>query len=254
MAGLSASAPLETASGKGPASLTVQGLQAGYRGLEVLHGVDLEIPARAFTALVGPNGAGKTTLLRALAGLIPTSAGSSVLDTDERLTGRSPEYIVQRGVSLVPEGRHVFPRMTVRENLLLGAYLPHARARLKETLAQVTAMFPVLQEKAHLQARALSGGEAQMLAIGRALMSRPRLLMVDEPSLGLAPQVVSAVFQCLHDLPSQGVTVFTVEQNVRAILRLADRGYVLAQGRIVDQGPGTELLDHPEVRKAFLGV
>ena len=144
--------------------------------------------------------------------------------------------------------------MTVRENLLLGAYLPHARARLKETLAQVTAMFPVLGEKAHLPARALSGGEAQMLAIGRALMSRPRLLMVDEPSLGLAPQVVSAVFQCLHELPAQGVTVFTVEQNVRAILRLADRAYVLAQGRIVDQGSGNELLNHPEVRKAFLGI
>jgi ABC-type branched-subunit amino acid transport system ATPase component len=203
---------------------------------------------------VGPNGAGKTTLLRAIAGLIPTTAGSSLLDAGEPLTGRSPESVVQRGVSLVPEGRHVFPRMTVRENLLLGAYRPHARSRLQETLTQVTEMFPVLREKAHLQARALSGGEAQMLAIGRALMSRPRLLMVDEPSLGLAPQVVSVVFQRLRELPGQGVTVFTVEQNVRAILRLADRGYVLAQGRIVDQGPGAELLDHPEVRKAFLGV
>ncbi len=254
MAGLAASPSLETAAGKGPASLTVQGLQAGYRGLEVLHGVDLEVPPRSFTALVGPNGAGKTTLLRAIAGLIPTRAGAVVLDVDDRLTGRPPESVVRRGVCMVPEGRHVFPRMTVHENLLLGAYLPHARARRKETLSQVTTMFPVLGEKSRLPARALSGGEAQMLAIGRALMSRPRLLMVDEPSLGLAPQMVSAVFQCLHELPGQGVTVFTVEQNVRAILRLADRGYVLAQGRIVDQGPGAELLDHPEVRKAFLGV
>ncbi len=254
MAGLAALPSGETAEGKGPASLSVQGLQAGYRGLEVLHGVDLEVPAGSFTALVGPNGAGKTTLLRTIAGLLPTTGGTSLLDGGDRLTGRSPESVVRRGVSLVPEGRHVFPRMTVRENLLLGAYLPHARACLKETLAQVTGMFPVLAEKSHLAARALSGGEAQMLAIGRALMSRPRLLMVDEPSLGLAPQVVAAVFQRLKELPRQGVTVFTVEQNVRAILRLADRGYVLAQGRIVDQGPGAELLDHPEVRKAFLGV
>lgn len=234
-------------------ALRIDSLRAGYDRMDVLHDVSLEIPEGQFTTLVGPNGAGKTTLLRAVTGLIPTLGGTTHLG-ERKLTGRSPEAIVGAGISLVPEGRHVFPNMSVHDNLSLGAYLPAARARFRETYEEVCAMFPILKERARQSAKTLSGGEAQMLAIGRALMSRPRILMVDEPSLGLAPQVVARVFQTLRSLTSRGVTVFAVEQNVRQILQLADRAYVLSQGRIVDQGNARELLDHPEIRRAFLGM
>ncbi len=233
--------------------LRLEGIEAGYDQMVVLHDVRLEVPAGKFTALVGPNGAGKTTLLRAIAGLIPTLRGTAYLG-ERALTGRSPESIVAEGVSLVPEGRHIFPNMTVHDNLVLGAYLPGPRVRFRETYEEVIAMFPLLKERARQAAKTLSGGEAQMLAIGRALMARPRVLMVDEPSLGLAPQVVTRVFQALRALADQGVTVFAVEQNVRQVLQIADRAYVLSQGRIVDQGGARELLDHPEIRKAFLGM
>jgi branched-chain amino acid transport system ATP-binding protein len=221
--------------------------------MDILHAVSLEILESKFTALVGPNGAGKTTLLRAVTGMIPTLSGSTTLG-ERPLTGRSPEGIVAEGISLVPEGRHVFPNMTVRDNLAMGAYLPAARARFQETYEEVCTMFPILKERARQTAKTLSGGEAQMLAIGRALMARPRILMVDEPSLGLGPNVVVRLFQQLRELPARGVTVFAVEQNVRQALQIADRAYVLAQGRIVDQGNGRELLDHPEIRRAFLGI
>ncbi len=236
-----------------PAGLRIESLRAGYDRMDVLHEVSLDIPEGRFTTLVGPNGAGKTTLLRAVAGLIPTLGGTTHFG-ERKLTGRSPEAIVGEGISLVPEGRHVFPNMSVHDNLSLGAYLPDARARFRETYEEVCAMFPILKERAKQSAKTLSGGEAQMLAIGRALMSRPRVLMVDEPSLGLAPQVVARVFHTLRSLTSRGVTVFAVEQNVRQILQIADRAYVLAQGRIVDQGNARELLDHPEIRRAFLGM
>jgi branched-chain amino acid transport system ATP-binding protein len=255
MAGAEASLTGPTTSPPGGgASLEVQGLVSGYRGLEVLHGVDLRVPAGKLTSLVGPNGAGKTTLLRTISALLGTTSGKCVLDGKLLITGKRPESVVDLGISLVPEGRHVFPQMSVRDNLLLGAYLPRARARTSETLKDVEELFPTLREKGHLLARSLSGGEAQMLAIGRALMSRPRLLMVDEPSLGLAPQVVSRVFQTLLTLRQRGVSVFVVEQNVRQILRISDEGYVLSQGRVIDHAPGKELLEHPEVRRAFLGV
>ncbi|MGI0071292.1 MAG: ABC transporter ATP-binding protein [Thermoplasmata archaeon] len=237
----------------GVTALRVESLRAGYERMDVLHDVSLEIPEGKFTALVGPNSAGKTTLLRAMTGLIPTLGGTTYLG-EHKLTGRAPESIVAAGISLVPEGRHVFPNMTVRDNLSLGAYLPPARARFRETYETVCALFPILKERARQSAKTLSGGEAQMLAIGRALMARPRVLMVDEPSLGLAPQVVAQVFQTLRSLTEHGVTVFAAEQNVRQILRLADRAYVLAQGRIVNQGVARELLDHPDIRKAFLGM
>ena len=240
-------------SSSGTGTLRVEGLSAGYDRMGVLHAVSLEVPEGEFTALVGPNGAGKTTLLRAIGGLIPTSQGSTYLG-DRKLTGRSPETIVAAGISTVPEGRHVFPNMSVRENLSLGAFLPRARARFHETYRDVCALFPVLEERARQTAKTLSGGEAQMLAIGRALMARPRVLMVDEPSLGLAPQIVARVFRTLKELPARGVTVFAVEQNVRQILQIADRAYVLSQGRIVDQGAARELLEHPEIRRAFLGM
>ncbi len=244
-------APGDAAAGAG--SLRIESLRAGYDRMDVLHEVSLEIPEHRFTALVGPNGAGKTTLLRAITGLIPTSSGITYLG-ERKLTGRSPESIVATGISLVPEGRHVFPNMSVRDNLALGAYLRPARVRFEETYEEVCAMFPILRERARQSAKTLSGGEAQMLAIGRALMARPRLLVVDEPSLGLAPQVVTRVFQTLRSLADRGVTVFAVEQNVRQILQIADRAYVLSQGRIVDQGSARELLDHPEIRRAFLGM
>lgn len=253
MASTSPAEPVRASDAPTAATMRVDTLRAGYDRMDVLHEVSLEIPAGQFTALVGPNGAGKTTLLRAISGLIPTLSGSTTLG-DRRLTGRSPESIVAAGISLVPEGRHVFPNMSVYDNLSLGAYLPKARARFSETYEEVCAMFPILRERARQSAKTLSGGEAQMLAIGRALMARPRILMVDEPSFGLAPQIVQRVFQTLRLLTGRGVTVFAVEQNVRQILQIADRAYVLSQGRIVDQGTARELLDHPEIRRAFLGM
>lgn len=253
MSSTTSSEPSPATSPPGVGTLRVEMLRAGYDRMHILHDVSLEVPESKFTALVGPNGAGKTTLLHTITGLIPTLSGSTLLG-DRRLTGQSPEAIVAAGISLVPEGRHVFPNMTVRDNLWLGAYLPEARARFRQTYAEVCEMFPILKERSRQAAKTLSGGEAQMLAIGRGLMTRPRILMVDEPSLGLGPQVVDRMFQQLRDLPARGVTVFAVEQNVRQILQMADQAYVLAQGRIVDQGNGRELLEHPEIRRAFLGI
>jgi branched-chain amino acid transport system ATP-binding protein len=234
-------------------NLKVEGLSAGYQGMVVLHDVSVEVPDACFTALVGPNGSGKTTLLRAISGLIPTLSGS-VSFGGHVLSGSTPETIVASGIALVPEGRHIFPNMSVRDNLSLGAYLPEARRRHDQTYEEVCELFPILKERSHQIGKTLSGGEAQMLAIGRALMSRPKVLMVDEPSLGLGPQIVTRLFRQLHDLPSRGVTVFAVEQNVRKILQIADAAYVLSQGRIVAQGKGKELLERPEIRKAFLGM
>ena len=205
--------------------------------------------------MIGANGAGKTTLLKTIAGVLKPREGQIVFDKQDIL-GWPSEKIVARGCCLVPEGRHVFSSMTVRENLLLGAYCRRREndaANLQESLEQVYALFGVLKERSNQLAGTLSGGQQQMLAIGRALMSRPRLLMMDEPSLGVAPLVVRDIYETIVTLKRHGLTILLVEQNARAALAVADRGYVIETGQIVLQGPSRQLSDNPEVQRAYLG-
>ena len=230
--------------------LTVRGLRAGYAGIRVLDGLDLDVAPGALTAILGANGSGKTTLLKALAGLLPRTG-------EVRLDGVSlpptPAALVSRGVSLVPEGRQLFPQMTVQENLELGAWsLP--RAERARQLDEVRAVFPRLDERRGQLAGSMSGGEQQMLAIARALMSRPRLLMLDEPSLGLAPRLVDELLATVRRLHADGVTVLLVEQNVAKALAIAGDGYVLERGRVVLHGPARALLTSDQVRAAYLGT
>ena len=230
-------------------TLSVRALAAGYGGIRVLDGVDLEAPAGQITAVIGPNGAGKTTLLKALSGLIPRS-GEVHLDGNP--LPHEPAAIVARGVGHVPEGRQLFAEMTVRENLELGGWsVP--RGERATRIDAVVSLFPRLGERRRQLAGSMSGGEQQMLAIGRALMSRPRLLMLDEPSLGLAPRLVDDLLSAVRRLHADGVTVLLVEQNVAKALAMADDAYVIERGRVVLHGPARSLLDSAEVRAAYLG-
>ena len=233
--------------------LEVRGLSVAYGDVRVLHDVTLRVGEREIVSLVGANGAGKTTTLRAVSGLLPVLGGEATFE-GERLTGLPPSRIVERGIAHVPEGRQLFTNMTVGENLEMGAYLPRAKAEMERSLAWVTGLFPRLAERRAQQAGTLSGGEQQMLAIGRALMSRPRLLILDEPSLGLAPLMVKAIFDAVRRINAEGTTVLLVEQNLVQSLRLSHRGYVLETGRIVLAGGGEELLANPHTRTAFLGL
>ena len=228
-------------------TLSVRGLCAGYGGIRVLDGVDLDVGG--VTTVIGPNGAGKTTLLRAISGLIPRT-GDVMLD-DVPLP-REPAAIVARGVGHVPEGRQLFPEMTVRENLELGGW-GLSRDERAQRIAAVVGLFPRLGERRGQLAGSLSGGEQQMVAIGRALVRRPRVLMLDEPSLGLAPRLVDELLGTVGRLHAEGVTVLLVEQNVAKALALADRAYVIERGRVVAYGPARTLLDSPAVRAAYLG-
>ncbi len=232
--------------------LEIQGIAAAYGGLLALSEVTLAVAPGEVVALVGSNGAGKTTLLRCVAGLLRPRAGV-VRWEGGSLQGLLAHQIVERGITLVPEGRRLFTRMTVEENLELGAFIPRA-ARVREaSLGRVYAIFPRLRERRMQLAGALSGGEQQMAAIGRALMAGPRLLRLDEPSLGLAPRVVETIFQVLGAISRAGVAILLVEQNVQAALHQAHRGYLLEGGRIVGTGSGAELLTDPDVRRAYLG-
>jgi len=233
--------------------LEVRGLEAGYGNVTALWGVSFDVKAGEIVALVGGNGAGKTTTLKALSGLVRPRAGSILLDGDE-LTRRSTTEIVERGVVQVPEGRKLFPEMTVKDNLLLGGYSRPARAHQAERLERVFATFPRLSERAGQLAGTLSGGEQQMVAIGRGLMAGPRILMMDEPSLGLAPILVEEMFRVIEEIHGQGVTVLLVEQNTEHALAIAHRGFVLESGRVVLSGTGPELLQNPSVREAYLGL
>jgi branched-chain amino acid transport system ATP-binding protein len=233
--------------------LEVSNLASGYGEIQVLDNVTLTVPPHTLTALVGPNGAGKSTLLKTISGLIRPSAGS-IHFAEEDISGLPPETVVARGVVLVPEGRGIFPNMTVLDNLRMGAYLANASRRWRQTIKEVFELFPILQERVSQKGRTLSGGEAQMLAVGRGLMSLPSLIMLDEPSLGLAPKVVTELFDVLKRLPQRDMTVFVVEQNVRHILSFADKGYVLARGKVVGKGTGKELLESDVVHRAFLGL
>ncbi len=234
--------------------LRIRNLDAGYGGLPVLRRVSLHVRPGEIVTIVGANGAGKTTLLKAVTGLVRAAAGE-VTFAGKDIRRAPTSETVALGCSLVPEGRQVFAPMTVRENLLLGA-LPRGRGRRHEVAAdleRVYALFPILRQRDHPLAGPLSGGEQQMLAIGRALMARPKLMMLDEPSMGLAPLVVKDIFAILRRVRDAGTTVLLVEQNARGALRIADRGYVLETGRIVLQGTAEELLANRDVQRAYLG-
>jgi branched-chain amino acid transport system ATP-binding protein len=235
--------------------LRLRNVDAGYGKLTVLRRVTLHVSKGEIVTIVGANGAGKTTLLETVAGLVRARGGEIVFD-GEGVGRLATERIVARGCSLVPEGRQVFATMPVRENLLLGAHVQYARGKrleVAEDLERVYGLFPILRERAAQLAGTLSGGEQQMLAIGRALMARPKLMMLDEPSMGLAPLVVKDIFAILRRVRDAGTTVLLVEQNARSALRIADRGYVLETGRIVLQGTAEELLANRDVQRAYLG-
>jgi branched-chain amino acid transport system ATP-binding protein len=232
--------------------LKVEDLSVHYGGIHALQGIGLEVRDGSIVSLIGANGAGKSTTLRAIVGLVRSSAGR-VTWNGEALTGLPTKDIVSRGVCLVPEGRHVFPNLTVDENLTLGAYSRSDKAGIAADRKKVFAFFPRLEQRITQKAGTLSGGEQQMLAVGRALMTRPKLLMMDEPSLGLAPLIVKMIFDIVREINKEGVTVLLIEQNAKAALEIADDAYVLETGRITLHGPGMELLAHDGVRKAYLG-
>ena len=232
--------------------LRIDELKVRYGGIEAVKGISFEVPEGKIVTLIGANGAGKSTTLRTIAGLIRPAEGRVRLQAED-LTGLSPDKIVSKGVTLVPEGRHVFPDLTVLENLKIGAYLRNDKENMEHDLNWVYELFPRLKERSWQAAGTLSGGEQQMLAVGRALMSRPKLLMMDEPSLGLAPIVVRGIFDIIKEINRMGVTVLLVEQNANMALQIADIGYVLETGRITLSGPGRELMTNEQVKKAYLG-
>ena len=232
--------------------LEVEGLEASYGSFRVLSGVTLEVRPGEIVALLGPNGAGKTTLIRCIAGLLRPRAGA--MRWEGWPLGQAKAHtVVERGVAVVPEGRRLFGSMSVEENLALGAFAPRARRGEASRLEGVYAIFPVLRERRRQLVRALSGGQQQMVAIGRALMADPRLLVLDEPSLGLAPRLVESIFGVLREINRGGVSILLVEQNVHAALALAHRGYILEAGRVAAEGQGSVLLNDAHVRRAYLG-
>ena len=232
--------------------LRLEAVRAGYGPIDALRGLDLEVREGELVCLLGANGAGKSSTLRAISGLLRPRAGRIVFAGTE-IQGREPSDVLRAGIAHCPEGRHVFPYLTVRENLTMGAYVRRDAAAVAADVEQVYAHFPILADRRRQAAGTLSGGEQQMLAIGRALMARPRLIMFDEPSLGLAPTVVETTFAIIGDIRRSGTTVLMVEQNARLALRMADRGYVMESGRIVLSGAARELLHNDHVRAAYLG-
>jgi len=232
--------------------LKIDNLSVHYGGIHALQGIGLEVPDGEIVSLIGANGAGKSTTLKAIVGLVKTTSGS-VSWNGETLTGLPTKDVVERGVVLVPEGRRVFPNLTVDENLTLGAYSRTDKAAIAADRRRVFGLFPRLEERKRQKAGTLSGGEQQMLAVGRAIMTSPKLLMMDEPSLGLAPLVVKMIFEIVKEINKAGVTVLLIEQNAKAALEIADFAYVLETGRITMSGPGRELLADDGVRKAYLG-
>ena len=233
--------------------LTLEGVDAFYGDLQALHGVSLEVRAGELMALVGANAAGKTTTLRVISGTLPARGGRVLFDGQD-LASMPAHLRVAQGIVQVPEGRRLFPFMTVHENLLLGAHAPQARAQQDASLDYVLRLFPVLKDRATQLAGSLSGGEQQMCAIGRALMARPRLLMLDEPTLGIAPVLVQRIFETVAAINRDGVTILLVEQNVRRALALAHRAVALENGRVVLSGPARELLADDRLKKAYLGM
>lgn len=232
--------------------LKIRDLCAGYGKSGVLQGISLDVPAGSVVTLIGANGAGKTTTLKSLCGLLKPTSGHIEFDGQD-ITGMEPHKVVERGITMIPEGRQLFPFLSVRDNLMMGSYKRQARAKALDKLDEVLEIFPRVQERLHQFAGLLSGGEQQMVAIARGLMADPRLLMFDEPSLGLSPLLVEQMFDVVKTVTQRGITVFLVEQNVYNTLKLADYGYVLENGSIALSGTGEELLVNPHVRRAYLG-
>jgi len=233
--------------------LAVTKLSAGYGSFRALFDVSLEVRAGETVAVIGPNGAGKTTLLRAISRLIDPSSGE--ISMEGKLLNRVPSHeVIAHGIAHVPENRRLFPRLTVEDNLRMGAYVPSARARFAERLERVYQLFPRMQERRRQAAGTLTGGEQQMCAIGRALMSGPRLLLLDEPSAGLAPVMVQSIFEAVRLMSREGYTVLIVEQNIRQVLGIAQRGYLLETGRIKASGTSAQLLSTDEIKQAYLGL
>ena len=233
------------------AILKINDLKVNYGGIEAVKGISFDVPAGEIITLIGANGAGKSSTLRAIAGLVKPASGSIVFEGDD-ITGKDPTAIVTKDITLVPEGRKIFPDLTVLENLRIGAYLRNDD--LTDDLNWVYDLFPRLKERSWQEGGTLSGGEQQMLAVGRALMSRPKVIMMDEPSLGLAPIIVRGIFDIIKEINKQGVTVLLIEQNANMALKTADIGYVMETGRITMSGAGSELLTNEEVKKAYLGA
>lgn len=230
--------------------LSVKDLKVNYGGIEAVKGISFDVPKGKIVTLIGANGAGKSTTLKAIVGLVKPSAGTIELE-GESLVGKDPSYIVSKGITLVPEGRRVFANMTVLENIKIGAYL--RKDDLAEDIEWVYSLFPRLKERSWQLAGTLSGGEQQMLAVARALMSRPKVIMMDEPSLGLAPLVVKGIFDIIKEINKKGVTVLLIEQNANMALKTADFAYVLETGSVTLSGTGAELLVNEDVKKAYLG-
>ena len=242
--------------------LEIKDLHVHYGGIHAVQGVSMRIPQGRIVTLIGANGAGKSSVIRSISGLVKDTEGE-VLFTPaardgsgprtEQLLGKSPEDIIRRGISVSPEGRRILPHLTVEENLMLGAYIRNDKEGIAQDIDWVYNLFPRLRERSWQKGGTLSGGEQQMLAVGRGLMSRPKVLMMDEPSLGLAPLVVQGIFDIIREINRQGVTILLIEQNANMALHTADRGYVMETGEIILEGAGRELLENPVIREAYLG-
>jgi ABC-type branched-subunit amino acid transport system ATPase component len=236
----------------GPTLLAANTLRGGYGTIDILHGVSLEVRAGEIVSVIGPNGAGKSTAFKTIVGFLRPREGR-VLFNGEDITGLRPDLVLRRGLAYVPQGRIVFPQMTVLENLEMGAYIERDGARIAAALERVYALFPILAERRRQNAGTMSGGEQQMVAIARALMTSPRLILLDEPSLGLSPKFVTLIFERLVEMRDAGFTLMLVEQNATRALAIADRGYVLELGKNRFEGPGEQLLADPEVKRLYLG-
>jgi len=232
--------------------LKVTNLKVSYGGIEALKGISFDVEQGQIVTLIGANGAGKSTTLRSISGLV-TPAGGSINFMGHDITSHNPQRIVAEGIVQVPEGRRVFANLTVKENLKIGAYLRKDKDEVENSIRDIYRRFPRLKEREWQLARTLSGGEQQMLAVGRAMMAKPKLMMMDEPSLGLAPLVVKDIFSIIRDLKSEGITILLIEQNANAALRCADYALVMETGRITLTGTGEELLNNPKVKEAYLG-
>ena len=234
--------------------LELRNVHVSYGSIEVLHGINIHVEKNDIVTIIGANGAGKSTTLKAISGMIPKQKGSTIIYNGAQIAALGAEQVVSKGLSLVPEGRRIFPDMTVTENLEMGAYLRHKdKPGIQKSMQEVFELFPRLEERRKQLGKTLSGGEQQMLAVARALMAKPDLIMLDEPSTGLAPLVIKGIFDIIKSVRDSGTTVLLVEQNAKMALSIADRGYVLKNGRIVMEDTGRNLLNNDDVRKAYLG-
>ena len=233
--------------------LELKNVRTSYGGLIALHGISLKVEEKESVTMVGSNGAGKTTTLRVITGLLPTEEGEIIFE-GERIDVLPAHFIVEKGIACVPEGRRLFPFMSIEDNLLVGSFTPRAKKRRKEVIKKVFETFPVLRQRRAQLAGTLSGGEQQMLAVGRGLMSSPKLLMLDEPSLGLAPLLVKRTYEVIESVKGMGISILLVEQEIKRALAFAERGYVLENGRIIMEGPSKRLVENDMIRRAYLGL